>query len=110
MMAAARTSTIDQVKAWLFPTLLSIFGTYIWQDVREIKKDVKALIAQSNIDKTRIDNLERVVYQQHTSTSLIEKKSDEFPAKHKPLDLYKCCLLENRKKRVSPDSREDLLV
>lgn len=109
-MVAKKTSVVDQVKTWLFPVLLTTFGTYIWQDIKEIKSDVKKLMAQSNIDKTRIDNLERVVYQLHTSTSLIEKKSDEFPTKHKPLDLYRCCLLENRKKRVSPDSREDLLA
>lgn len=30
--------------------------------MNEIKSDVKALMAQSNIDKTRIDNLERQVY------------------------------------------------
>lgn len=109
-MVARRLTAIEQVKSWLFPTLLTVFGVYVWQDIKEIKRDVKALMAQSNIDKTRIDNLERVVYQLHTSTSLIEKKSDEFPPKHKPLDLYRCCLLENRKKRVSPDSREDLLA
>lgn len=34
----------------------------IWHDVNEIKADVKALMAQSNIDKTRIDNLERMIY------------------------------------------------
>jgi hypothetical protein len=29
----------------------------IWRDVTELRSDVKALLAQSNIDKTRIDNL-----------------------------------------------------
>lgn len=37
----------------------------IWNDVNEIKADVKALMAQSNIDKTRIDNLERLIYKQN---------------------------------------------
>jgi hypothetical protein len=109
-MVAKKTSVVDQIKAWLFPVLLTTFGTYIWQDIREIKSDVKKLMAQSNIDKTRIDNLERVVYQLHTSTSLIEKKSEEFPSNHKPLDIYRCILLEDRKRRSSSDSREDLLT
>jgi len=108
-MVAKKTTSIEQEKAWLFPTLLTIFGIYVWQDIKEIKSDVKKLMAQSNIDKTRIDNLERIVYQQNTSTSLIEKKSNEFPSKDKPLDTYRCILLENRKKRLSPESREDLL-
>ena len=49
----------DQVKVWLFPTLVAVLGTIIWSDIRDIKADVKALMAQSNIDKTRIDNLEK---------------------------------------------------
>jgi hypothetical protein len=109
-MVAKKLTTIEQVKAWLFPIVLGIFGTYIWQDIREIKADVKLLMAQSNIDKTRIDNLERIVFQQNAPTSMIEKKSEEFPSNHKPLDIYRCILLEDRKRRLSPDSREDLLA
>lgn len=52
----------NQFKSWIFPGLVSVMGMMIWNDVTEIKKDVKALIVQSNIDKTRIDNLEREVY------------------------------------------------
>lgn len=54
--------SIAAFKSWIFPSLVSILGMMIWQDVSEIKSDVKALMAQSNIDKTRIDNLERAVY------------------------------------------------
>jgi hypothetical protein len=43
-MVAKKTLVIDQVKAWLFPVLLTTFGTYIWQDIREIKSDVKKLM------------------------------------------------------------------
>lgn len=53
---------IAQIKTWLFPSLISILAAIIWNDVQEIKTDIKALIAQSNIDKTRIDNLERQMY------------------------------------------------
>lgn len=53
---------LKSIKLWIFPTLASLVGLLIWSDVNEIKGDVKALMAQSNIDKTRIDNLERVVY------------------------------------------------
>lgn len=53
---------IAAFKVWVFPSLVSIISLMIWNDVNEIKADVKALMAQSNIDKTRIDNLERQVY------------------------------------------------
>ena len=56
-------------KAYLFPLLLSGFTILVWNDIREIKADVKALMAQSNIDKTRIDNLERIMFKSATAVS-----------------------------------------
>ena len=50
------------IKVWIFPSLVSLVALLIWSDVTEIKADLKILMAQSNIDKTRIDNLERMVY------------------------------------------------
>lgn len=64
---------IAAFKIWVFPSLVSIVSLMIWNDVNEIKADVKALMAQSNIDKTRIDNLEREFYD--------SKKTAELPAK-----------------------------
>ena len=55
-------NTIEQLKAYLFPTAITILSVIIWHDVSEMKADVKQLIVQSNVDKTRIDNLERQVY------------------------------------------------
>lgn len=52
---------VDKFKVWLFPTVVTILSMMIWHDVRQIQEDVKLLMAQSNIDKTRIDNLERRV-------------------------------------------------
>lgn len=61
--------SIVAFKAWVFPSLVSILGIMIWHDVNEVKQDVKLLMAQSNIDKTRIDNLERMVYKQSSGVS-----------------------------------------
>ena len=33
----------------------------IWRDVTELRNDVKALLAQSNVDKTKIESLEKDV-------------------------------------------------
>jgi hypothetical protein len=71
-------SMYTQFKSWIFPGLVSILGMMIWNDVNEIKADVKSLMAQSNIDKTRIDNLEREVYK--TATYKIPFPID-FPVK-----------------------------
>jgi hypothetical protein len=53
---------VDQVKAYFFPTVISIVSLMIWHDISEMKTDIKQLIVQSNVDKTRIDNLEREIY------------------------------------------------
>jgi hypothetical protein len=72
------SSAIAAFKVWVFPSLVSIISLLIWNDVNEIKADVKALMAQSNIDKTRIDNLERQVYGSKTA-SLPEKPAQKPP-------------------------------
>ena len=54
--------SIAAFKVWIFPTLVSLVSLLIWNDVNEIKSDVKLLMAQSNVDKTRIDNLERQLF------------------------------------------------
>lgn len=54
--------SIAAFKVWVFPSLVSLVSLLIWNDVNEIKADVKLLMAQSNIDKTRIDNIEREIF------------------------------------------------
>ena len=61
-IAMRETPAVNAFKVWIFPSLASAIALLIWNDVNEIKSDVKQLMAQSNVDKTRIDNLERVVY------------------------------------------------
>jgi hypothetical protein len=55
-------NNIEKLKAYIFPTLLSLLWLIIWHDISEMKSDIKMLLAQSNIDKTKIENLERMVY------------------------------------------------
>lgn len=71
--------SIATFKTWIFPSLVSILGLMIWQDVNEIKADVKALMAQSNIDKTRIDNLERQMYKTAAVPGLPVKDKEPKP-------------------------------
>lgn len=59
---ATENSSIAAFKVWIFPSLVSIVSILIWNDVNEIKADIKILMAQSNIDKTRIDNIERELF------------------------------------------------
>lgn len=59
--------SISAFKVWIFPSLVSLVSLLIWNDVNEIKGDIKLLMAQSNIDKTRIDNLERQIFKTASS-------------------------------------------
>jgi hypothetical protein len=82
---------ISQVKTWLFPSIITVLAAIIWNDVQEIKSDVKALMAQSNIDKTRIDNLERNVYKTVTNHSdqvppIVLAKLEGILPKNKEID------------------------
>ena len=63
-------------KTWVFPGLVSLMGMMIWNGVNEIKADIKALMAQSNIDKTRIDNLEREVFNSTKTASYPFQKEE----------------------------------
>ncbi len=60
---------LDKIKLYLFPGLASLLGLLIWtavndvkQELKAVREDMKILMAQSNIDKTRIDNLERQIF------------------------------------------------
>jgi len=49
----------NAIKIYFFPSLVTILAMLIWRDVSELRGDVKSLLAQSNIDKTNIEQLQR---------------------------------------------------
>lgn len=56
---APKVSVANALKIYLFPSIVSILAMMIWRDVTELRSDVKQLLAQSNVDKTEIQNLKR---------------------------------------------------
>jgi len=94
-------TNIQSIKVWIFPTLLSILAMMIWNDVNEIKADVKALMAQSNIDKTRIDNLERIIYKK-TASLPINKPNKE-------LVFESFAILPSNRKTIKNEKNEEIL-
>ena len=60
-MVQKTESTFNKVKLWIFPSVVTLLAMLIWRDVTEMRNDVKALLAQSSVDKTKIENLERDV-------------------------------------------------
>lgn len=61
MAVPTEKNTINQIKSWAFPILVAVLGWMIKTDISEMKSDVKALLAQSNVDKTKIEHLEHDV-------------------------------------------------
>lgn len=57
----SKTFMANTLKIYVFPALVTILATLIWRDVTEMRTDVKMLLAQSNIDKTKIETLEKDV-------------------------------------------------
>lgn len=79
----------NAIKVYLFPALVTILATLIWRDVTEMRSDIKALLAQSNIDKTDIQNLKKDV--QILEIAVFNKKivasNESSKQEDKPLDL-----------------------
>lgn len=72
--------TIDTFKLYTFPIIMSVLASFfsilsflIYQDITELKTDVKTLLAQSNVDKTKIEILEKQVNSLNQAT--FQKKS-----------------------------------
>lgn len=58
---SSKSSIATNIKLYLFPSLVTIVSMLIWRDVSELRNDVKMLLAQSNVDKTKIEQLEKDV-------------------------------------------------
>jgi hypothetical protein len=69
-------TNIEKLKAYIFPSLLSLLWLIIWHDISEMKSDIKMLLQQSSVDKTKIENLERMVYGK--VTALNEYPHDKY--------------------------------
>lgn len=91
-----------KLKIWLFPSLVTILGTLIWRDVAEMKSDIKALLAQSNIDKTRIDNLERFIYKDNvTPATYYTAPLETPPPTNRLIAVDKYFILNDSKRKKS---------
>jgi hypothetical protein len=92
---------VGTFKVWIFPSLVSILAMMIWNDVNEIKADVKSLMAQSNVDKTRIDNLERIIYKKTASIPF------NLPSKDLQMESY--AILPNNRTTIKNEKHEEVL-
>ncbi len=52
------SNILKEVKSWITPALLSFVSMMLYENMQEMKSDIKLLLNQSAQDKVRIDNLE----------------------------------------------------
>lgn len=53
---------IDKLKTYFFQPVMSLLVAILMYQIQEMRADIKQLLIQSNVDKTRIDDLERHLY------------------------------------------------
>lgn len=72
MSTAPKNDIISTVKEWASPALIAIVGTLLYSDLSELKSDVKTLLIQQSVDRTRIEMLERdiQILEQNRAASL----------------------------------------
>ena len=56
-------TTIQKIKAWAAPILFSSVTYLLWQDISEMKSDVKKLLAESEYKRAIIETLKEDVNQ-----------------------------------------------
>ena len=82
MSVSTEKSVISSVKSWLFPSMVGILSYVLYDDIKEIKSDVKQLLAQSASDHTEIINLKSQVDVLNTKVfvySTNDHKDSKFP-------------------------------
>jgi hypothetical protein len=86
---ATNESVANSIKIWAFPTLVTCLSVMIWTDVREIQSDVKHLMAESNINGTklegvdaRVTNLEQAVFLTKKTANNNNKPKPTFSEVH----------------------------
>jgi|NOAtaT_6_FD_contig_123_72148_length_1691_multi_2_in_0_out_0_1 hypothetical protein len=52
-------NSLDRVKSWLSPMIISGFGFVLWSLLQEIRSDVKVLLQAEAATNIKIENLER---------------------------------------------------
>lgn len=81
--AVPKNSVINTFKLYIFPSIVTLLAMMIWRDVTELRADVKQLLAESNSNKAKVENLERQVNQLNQAVFKIPKAAGNFP---KPVD------------------------
>jgi len=76
-------NSLDRVKSWLSPMIISGFGFVLWSLLQEIRSDVKSLLQAEAATTIKIENLERRV----TATETFLAQNRLFAIKPEEIEL-----------------------
>jgi hypothetical protein len=77
--SSKKSSVLNTVKLWVFPSVVTLLAMMIWRDVNELRSDVKQLLAESNSNKAKVENLEKQVQQLNQAVFKIPRTAGNFP-------------------------------
>lgn len=66
----------EYIATYAFPALLSFVTMMVYNDMQEVKSDVKALLTQANQDRVKIEYLQKEVENLRRSTTLTTSPKD----------------------------------
>lgn len=67
MSVTKEQSTLNTVKIWIFPGLVSIISFFIFDAVNQINKDVRLLLVQSGVTMSQLQNHENRISRMENS-------------------------------------------
>lgn len=76
---APKNSIANAIKIYFFPSIVTVLAMMIWRDVTELRSDVKQLLAESNSNKAKVENLERQVQQLNQAVFKMPRTAGNFP-------------------------------
>lgn len=78
-------NSLEKVKSWLSPMIISAFGFVLWSLLSEIRSDVKVLLQAEAATNIKIENLERRV----TATEMLITQNRLFAIKPEEVEIPK---------------------
>jgi hypothetical protein len=78
-------NSLEKVKSWLSPMIISAFGFVLWSLLSEIRSDVKSLLQAEAATNIKIENLERRV----TSNEVLITQNRLFAIKPEEIEIPK---------------------
>ena len=82
MPTESNDKIIEKLKSYFFQPLLTLLVGIATFYISQMRSDIQQALIQVNIDKTRIDNLERIVYTNSKSSSITLDSSEGELAKN----------------------------